>query len=93
MKLTDFGLWFNPWRSDRWSSTIPQQGGFYIYYDGACLGLQTPGLCLYMCTIYRHMIKLSCVQLKCYSGGYELDRQLRLEDFDIVENPDYAGDK
>ncbi len=36
MRLTDFGLWFYYWNGDtyKWASTIPQEGYFYVYYNG-----------------------------------------------------------
>ncbi len=37
MKIHDFGLWFYSWNG-KWETTIPQETGYDIYYDGECLG-------------------------------------------------------
>jgi hypothetical protein len=35
MKMTDFGLWF---RGDEWSTSVPQEGEFSVFYNGEYLG-------------------------------------------------------
>ena len=95
MKMHDFGLWFysrvecEPYN---WSSTIPQTAGFYIYYDGKFLGFQFHDFSL---SIYKgepHIIKLKKPFI--YDGYfYDIGHILTLDDFEIVENPNYRGAK
>ena len=91
MKLHDFGLWFFDLFDGEWSTTVPRQGAFYIYYDGLNIGWQTISLYLYIGTNFPNIVKLRGDQLKHYNGGYKMDRPLRLEDLEIVQNPDYKG--
>jgi hypothetical protein len=101
MKITDFGLWFMSWGGDihcRWSTTIPPEYGFSIYYDGVELGYQSSdfGLSIYMnggypgCEPYLHTIKLKN-RFRKIMERYYIGRPLTLDDFEIVESPEYRG--
>ncbi len=87
MKLHDFGLWFRTtdcYRIDdwpEWSTTIPETGGFYIYYDGKLLGCQYPNFDLVVNRSHPHILKLK--------GWCMIGRCLTLDDFEIIPNPDY----
>jgi hypothetical protein len=101
MKITDFGLWFMSWGSDphdHWSTTIPKKPPYSIYYDGMDLGVQLSdfGLSIYMdsgyprCEPYLHVIKLKNSFRKIMERYY-IGRPLTLDDFEIVESPEYRG--
>ncbi len=94
MKIHEFGLWF--WSDDNaeWSKTIPPDS-FAIYYDGECLGRQWPDYELSIFGDIPHIMKLK-MKLDVKKGctyTYQFHRLLTMDDFDIVENPDYRGEK
>jgi hypothetical protein len=92
MKITDFGLWFLG-SNNRWSTTIPEVGLFHIYYDGEGLGWQ--GAAAFELVIWRnrpHIIHLKKDFHLSYSENYAIGRQLSLDDFEIVPNPDCNWD-
>ncbi len=86
MKIHDFGLWFNHWFSNKWSTTIPETDGFFIYYDGHQIGRFNKGL-LYI--DYNETYKLRFKGICDYnysritSGEVDLGRRLTLDDFFI----------
>jgi hypothetical protein len=108
MKITDFGLWFvywidgefRRWIDDEgmevaaWSTTIPQNHSFLIYYDGELIGFQineSPFTLQMICGASYH------IQLKnphsfceqrylCHMG-----RTLSLDDFYVIPNPYKSG--
>ncbi len=98
MKLYDFGLWFCGF-DGYWSSTIPQKGGFYIYYHSGKIGSQVSAntaFYLYIDKSYPHIIKPKDTSFMLYKGeygGYKMRRPLKREDFEVVQNPAYYGDK
>jgi len=95
VKLTDFGLWFLSSRG-QWSTTIPQAGWFSILYDGERLGYQGDYFNLAFPLSKRYTIRLTKPFPIVRSGPYSLPRydighRLTMDDFEIVENPNYAG--
>ncbi len=101
MKLTDFGLWFKRWFSNKWSISIPDTDGFNIYYDGKAIGWQRLSLD-YECSVYDSCFDSHIIQLKNKfpelgkyqdQQSYDIGRQLTLNDFDIIPNPEYRGDE
>ncbi len=94
MKLTDFGLWFEYWSGNNyeWSTAIPQEGDFYIVYDGVRLGHQYTDFDLGVFNDVQFIIKLKNNFTR--SGAYEkIGRQLTMDDFEIIPNPDYKGNE
>jgi hypothetical protein len=94
MKITDFGLWFGFFIKDVWhnSTTIPPTNRFSIYYDGECLGCKWSDLDLEIYDHNPHIVKLkNCRYQRVGLFIYKLERNLYLEDFEIVPNPDYRG--
>ncbi len=94
MKIYDFGLWFQS-VDGRWS-TIPRRSESHIYYDGINLGHQYSNFDL---AVYEHKRYLIQLRNQFYSwdfgGGItfkRMGRLLTLDDFEIIENPDYRGD-
>jgi len=97
MKLTDFGLWFCHCGGKDWSTTIPQkygpQGTFEIFYDGRALGLYGEhSLALYIYKNLPHKINLKSKFSEGYDYWINIGRDLTLDDFEIIPNPDYPGD-
>ncbi len=104
MKIHDFGLWFHYWHNGEkvWSTTIPTNGWFYIYYDANYLGSQDPDDCaLTIINDRQYIINLKknfCTDL-CIDGAgfwytiYSIGRVLTMDDFEIVKNPDYQEQK
>ncbi len=90
MKITDFGLWFLG-SNDSWSTTIPKEDGFHIYYDGVCLGLQYPGFSIEIWEARPHIISLK-KHFRLFGFVYRVGRQLTFDDFEIVPNPDCNWD-
>ncbi len=96
MKIHEFGLWFR--QDGEWLTTFPQVHIPYvisIYYDGECLGRQWPDYELSIFGDIPHIMKLK-MKLDVKKGctyTYQFHRLLTMDDFDIVENPDYIGDK
>jgi hypothetical protein len=93
MKLYHFGLWFRYVECDRynWSTTIPPYS-IHIYYDGISLG--DINLNFYMDIRHDkpHIIKLK-KDFPKFSWYYLVGRPLTLDDFEIIENPNYKGKK
>jgi hypothetical protein len=88
VKLQDFGLWFQTYYTWAWSVTIPKTE-FRICYDGRILGWQYQDSDLKILEDQPHIIKLKnkfAYDLKKY---YRVGRLLTLDDFEIIENPDY----
>lgn len=98
MKLHDFGLWFKCWDSNTqaWNlaTTPPKEEFFYIFYDGLCLGQQrarNPEL--YTNPWMKYKIKLKTHFQEKPRGIFYIGRHLTLDDFEIIEDPEYTGDK
>ena len=105
MKITDFGLWFlddeRPKdRPKEWFTAIPQAGGFAIYYDGNYLGYYHNDDSLLIYDDKPHSINLN--KYSPLHGGYlgrshytiyTIGRRLTMDDFEIIPNPDYKGNK
>jgi len=83
------GLWFQA-DSGRYSTTIPKKGGFEITYDGCWMGIQYRNFSLEISDQEPHMMKLK-INFEWSGYIYEIGRQLTLDDFEIVENPDYRA--
>jgi hypothetical protein len=73
---------------------MPQEAGFYIYYDGMFLGRQWSDFELYCYSDQPLKIQLK----KTFPKGwrwktyfYQIGRTLILDDFEIIPNPDYRG--
>jgi hypothetical protein len=90
MKLTDFGLWFQS-PGNRWSITIPPRGIFSIWYDGHGLGVQYTDLSLGVEHDTPYIVRLKHTFPMDRFGNYRIDRQITMEDFDIIPNPNYRG--
>ncbi len=102
MKITDFGLWFECRNSSdnnlEWSS-VPRKGSsrIFISYDGEWLGRQDRQGRLETYNTGRHIIALVPSLYSTYresaieAPGYYIGRLISLDDFKIVENPDYRG--
>jgi hypothetical protein len=92
VKIYDFGLWFQS-IDGRWS-TIPRRSESRIYYDGSSLGFQYSNFDLAIYKDMRHLIQLR--NQFCSWGRHstfkQIGRLLTLDDFEIIENPDYLGD-
>jgi hypothetical protein len=99
MRIHDFGLWFRLWIGHRiyrkgdptyiWSTSIPIEGDFDIFYNGECLGCFYPdGPDLTIARDTRYIIKFRTKFYK-FNDTYVPDRLLTLDDFEIVANPDY----
>jgi hypothetical protein len=95
VKLTDFGLWFKFWneaaRTTTRSTTIPQKGFFYILYDGVELGHQYSDFDLMIMPDQQFIIKLKN-NFKLHGDSHRIGRQLTLDDFEVIPNPNYGGD-
>ncbi len=91
MKLQDFGLWFQTYYTWDWSVTIPKRAEFRIYYDGEKLGWQYLDFDLKILEYQPHIIKLKNKFAHDLMEYYRIGRPLTLDDFEIVENPDYKG--
>jgi len=89
MKLTDFGLWFK--QGGRWYITIPQDGWFFIHYDGTLIATQLLEYELARYHMGPYILKLNNNFRQKNFGNDIIGRPLSLEDFEIVENPNYAG--
>jgi hypothetical protein len=86
VKIHEFGLWFE--QNGRWSTTIPREVGFYIYYDGDDIGYQHLDFALITYLSRPHVIHVKNTFL--WDGPYCLiGRKLTMDDFKIVENTDY----
>ncbi len=97
MKIHDFGLWFHDNWKGEWSTTIPQEPGFHIYYDGYELAYQRTDFSF---TIYKsspYSIKLKKESRLSGAYGYHrtylIDRLLTLDDFEIKENTENIGNE
>ena len=88
MKITDFGLWFKDWDTKEWSTIIPHNSGFSIYYDGERLGHQDNLFTFFIYNTYfnRYTIQVKCDFHKKYTY-YQIGRFLTLDDFEIIGNP------
>ncbi len=98
MKLHDFGLWFKLWNTpdgDEWSTTIPPKDIFDFYFDGEKIGHNFFDNILSIYPETRHIIKLRCeYRLDDIDCRYmDIGRRITLDDFEIIENPDYKGIK
>jgi hypothetical protein len=91
VKIYDFGLWFE--QGGRWYTTIPQDGWFFIYYDGNLIATQLLEYALARDRRYPYIIKLNNNFRRNNFGHDIIGRPLSLDDFEIVENPEYPGDK
>ena len=89
MKITDFGLWFYSWRYRKWFTTIPEKGGYNIYYDGVGLGHQS-GSSMEIWETRPHIINLK-KHIPQDGFGYRVSRRLNLDDFEIIPNPSYRS--
>jgi hypothetical protein len=96
MKLYDFGLWFRTFaifKDGDWSTSIPQNSQYRIFYDGAWLGTKFIDQA-HISENERFMIKLKNPIIhspRVISNGislYEIDT-LTLDDFEIILNPRY----
>ncbi len=91
MKLYDFGLWFHCYAFSRsryeWSTTIPQEDGFHIAYDGMILGWHSATLS--DTVIYDYMPYIIRFKENFNSLGKHPGSPLSMDDFDIVPNHDY----
>ncbi len=89
-KNVNEGLWFRIGAFGRWCKTVPRKPKFGIYYGGKYLGRQTADFDIVICKEAPHTIKL---KNKFTNVGmyYEIGRLLTLDDFEIVQNPDYKG--
>ncbi len=99
MKITDFGLWFrygSRHKGYSWSTTIPKKRQFYFYYDGILLAFKTKSdqleLELKQSLPYRIKLNDEFLPKKDEFGTFfDLHRPLRVDDFEVVENPDYRA--
>ncbi len=96
MKLHDFGLWFvfKAGSGVNWSSSIPSNPGFTIWYDGKGLGEQDYDFLLsiyphqpYRINLTEHYWKTNYCEEICWPT-----RILTFRDFEILPNPEYRGD-
>jgi hypothetical protein len=96
VKIHDFGMWFCTWggniNDSEWSTTIPHNPGYKIHYDGKWLGLQFHDFSLRIYTFEPHIIKLKKPFIS-HGHFYDIGQILTLDDFEIVENPNYIGTK
>ncbi len=92
MKLHHFGLWFRYVECDRynWSTTIPLYTS-HIYYDGRLLGIQYRNFILWVYEGRPQIINLKNNFIMNNDGYYDIGRPLTLDDFEIIENPNYKG--
>ncbi len=90
MKLHDFGLWFKTYDTWVWSTTIPQEPDYLIYYDGKPLSRQYPSFDLVVNRLHPHTLKLN-ENFKVIHGWCFIGRCLTMDDFEIIANPDYKG--
>jgi hypothetical protein len=102
MKITDFGLWFEYRNSSthnlEWSS-VPRKGSssIYIWYNGEWLGRQDQQGKLVTYNTGPHIMALvprlhsTYYESTIEAPGYYIGRLISLDDFKIVENPDYRG--
>jgi len=89
VKINDFGLWFRCRVSGEWSTTICEKAPFHIYYDGVELGIQDSSFDLIVYSHHPHIIQpKKYFYLKSYII-HCINRQLTLDDFEIIENVDY----
>ncbi len=91
MKITDFGLWFKTYTAVgeiSWSTTIPQEPDYFIYYDGKAVGRQEIDFDLFISTVHPHTLNLK-ENFKFAYGWFVVGRCLTMDDFEIVENPFY----
>jgi len=96
MKLHEFGLWFWEYdeRGNKWSTSIPQRSTYSIWYDGEYLGVQWEGFPLRINNDSSRIIKLKKHFPYDYlNAGYQIGYRLTPDDFDIIPNTDYKGDK
>jgi hypothetical protein len=91
MKLHDFGLWFKTCTAVgkiNWSTTIPQEPDYFIYYDGEAVGRQEIDFDLFISTAHPHTLKLK-ENFKFVGSWFVIGRCLTMDDFEIIPNPDY----
>jgi len=100
MRIHDFGLWFREWiggRGGKWLNTVPLTDEFLIYYDMQRLGYKTRTHNLVITGFYKNIIKLKhqfpIIKDEVGDDCYSIGRPLTLDDFAVVENPDYRGEK
>jgi len=99
VKLHDFGLWFIiriPHYTYIWSSAIPPESDYWIYYDGMYLGKQYSDFDLVISDDLSLIIKLKNKFQRLPSPSrkwYQIGRRLTIDDFEIIENPNYKGKK
>ncbi len=93
MKLQDFGLWFQGLTSGKWSTIIPRKYSYKIFYDGLFLGIQWSDFELEIYNLYPYIIvlKSKLPVIKTCERTYAVGHRLTLDDFEIMENPDYRG--
>jgi hypothetical protein len=89
VKIQDFGLWFRCRVSGEWSTTIYEKAPFHIYYDGVELGFQDSSFDLTFYSHYPHKIQLKKYFYQKSYSIHCINRQLTLDDFEIIENVDY----
>ncbi len=88
MKLHDFGLWFQS-PNNHWSTEIPQNQSFSIYYHGECIAYQIDHypFVLQIFSGTTHTIKLKIPSVEENLLDYHVGRKLTLNDFEIIPNP------
>jgi hypothetical protein len=90
-----FGLWFETWKSDSkcrgWSTTIPPQPGFTIYYDGFEMAYYHPNFSLKTLLSVIRGRKPYLFKIKRHPRGIGSDSNspLTLQDFEIIPNINY----
>jgi hypothetical protein len=89
VKITDFGLWF-ALPDTKWSTTIPETGGFTIYYDGKYLGYHSYDFDLFVNAFNPFTLKFKN-KFIYHNDSYLIGRCLTMDDFEIIANPDYKG--
>lgn len=86
MKLQDFGLWFDcgdGYSYKEWSTIIPENRFFFIYYDGERLGWWSLDLGLtILLNNPRFFIKM---KVDPEHPRYKIDGPITLDDFEIIE--------
>jgi len=94
MKLQDFGLWFRYFSEYefKWSASVPQSGYYDIYYDGQRLVQLWNKFSFLIHDDKPHIAKLKIKFIKSKEGYYLVEKcPITLDDFEIMENPDYRG--
>jgi len=97
MKIHHFGLWFHHYDKgkgcEEWSTSIPQDDSdFGIYFDGQRLGrfwgCGENKIFIHIC--YSDTISLT-KDFPRVGKHYKVGHPLSLDDFEIIENPNYRS--